>query len=151
MTNLLPNITPIKMSICGLRGKMSFLPLTLCSSSLPFYSFSFLLPFISPSNHRGAHSHNPTWEARVRLKKGCCFSSIHLLGQSQWQFHLHLIRCHVNAFDDIFKREEWGSWGWNSLGTITNSPWVMKLNVYETIKWNFPLRVRVSSKFYFIL
>jgi hypothetical protein len=33
----------------------------------------------------------------------------------------------------------------------TNSLWVIELDVYETIEWNFALRVGVSSKFYFIL
>jgi hypothetical protein len=37
------------------------------------------------------------------------------------------------------------------LGKITNSLRVMKLNAYETLKWNFELRVGVSSKFDFIL
>jgi len=27
----------------------------------------------------------------------------------------------------------------------------LELNVYETIEWNFPLRMGVSYKFYFIL
>ena len=52
----------------------------------------------------------------------------------------------------LMKREKnWVSWGWNSLGTVTNSLWVIELNVYETIEWNFPLRVKISSKFHFIL
>jgi len=31
-----------------------------------------------------------------------------------------------------------------------NSLWVLQLNAYETMKWNSPLKVGVSSKFYFI-
>jgi hypothetical protein len=29
---------------------------------------------------------------------------------------------------------------WVSFGTITNSLWIIKLNVYETLEWNFTLR-----------
>jgi hypothetical protein len=62
--------------------------------------------------------------------------------------HMH-IWWHGNV---LMKREKnWVSWGWNSLGTVTNSRWVIELNVYETIEWNFPLRVGLSSKFYFFL
>jgi hypothetical protein len=32
-----------------------------------------------------------------------------------------------------------------------SSLWVMKLNAYETLKWNFALSVGVSSEFYFIV
>jgi hypothetical protein len=52
----------------------------------------------------------------------------------------------------LMKREKnWVSWEWNSLGTITNSLWVIELNVYKTMEWNFSLRVSVSFKFHFIL
>jgi hypothetical protein len=52
----------------------------------------------------------------------------------------------------LMKREKnWVSWRWNSLGTVTNSLWVIELNVYETMEWNFPLRVGVLSEFHFIL
>ena len=33
----------------------------------------------------------------------------------------------------------------------SNSLWVMELNTYETLEWNFVLREGVSSKFLFIL
>jgi hypothetical protein len=62
--------------------------------------------------------------------------------------HMHFW-WHVNV---LIKREKnWVSWGWNSLGTVTNSLWVIELNVYETMKWNFPLRMGVSSEFHFIV
>jgi len=52
----------------------------------------------------------------------------------------------------IFKKREkkWVSSRWNSLGTITNSLWVLELNSYETMKWNSPLIMGVSFKFHFI-
>jgi hypothetical protein len=37
-----------------------------------------------------------------------------------------------------------------SLGTITNSLWVLELNDYETMEWNSSLKVGVFSKFHFI-
>ena len=57
------------------------------------------------------------------------------------------------CFDDVtkFLIIERRSERWISLGTITNSLQVMKLNVYETIEWNSPLRVDVSSTFHLIL
>jgi hypothetical protein len=64
------------------------------------------------------------------------------------EFHLHLISCHISGFYDMsmFLRREG-----NSRLPNLYEPW--KLNVYEIIEWNFPLRVRVwvSSRFYFIL
>ena len=35
---------------------------------------------------------------------GGCYASIAtgtVLGQSQWKFHLHLMSCHISAFDDV--------------------------------------------------
>ena len=62
---------------------------------------------------------------------------------------------HFWWYGSVFKKREkkWVSsrWRWNSLGTINIYLWVMKLNVYETMEWNFVLRVGVSSKFHFIL
>jgi hypothetical protein len=54
--------------------------------------------------------------------------------------------------DSVFKKREkkWVSSKWNSLGTITNSLWVLKLNAYETMEWNSPLKLGVSFKFHFI-
>jgi hypothetical protein len=51
---------------------------------------------------------------------------------------------HGSVFKKIEKK-------WDSLDRITNSLWIMKLNAYETIEWNFVLRESVSSKFHFIL
>jgi len=48
------------------------------------------------------------------------------------------------------REKKWVSSRWNSLGTITNSIWVLKLNAYETMEWSSPLRMGVSSKFHFI-
>jgi hypothetical protein len=49
-----------------------------------------------------------------------------------------------------FYEEREVSWGWNSLDTINNSIWVIKLNVYQTIEWNYILRVGVLFMFHFI-
>lgn len=55
--------------------------------------------------------------------------------------------------DMIFTRREnnWVSSGWNSCGTITNSVWIMKLNVYETLEWNYTSRMNVPSEFHLII
>jgi hypothetical protein len=49
------------------------------------------------------------------------------------------------------RHEKWVSWRWNSLGTITNSLWVMKLNVYGTTEWNFHWEWVFHPCFIFIL
>jgi hypothetical protein len=57
---------------------------------------------------------------------------------------------HDNVFIKNREKKQVSS-RWNSVDTITNLLWVIKLNVYKTIDWTFTLRICVSSKFHFIL
>jgi hypothetical protein len=49
---------------------------------------------------------------------------------------------HFLWHDNVFKKRE-TKW-WNSFSIISNYQWVMKLNVYKIIEWNFALKVGVS-------
>jgi hypothetical protein len=93
------------------------------------------------------------WRVKMLTMVGGCYASIATAPSRPVSVRVSfaLNRLPLSHFYDMtvyLRREKkWVLSRWNSLGMITSYLWVLKLNAYETIEWNSPLRVDASSNF----